>query len=118
MTNPQSIFARIDSGDADAFAALFAPDATMTFGNGESMKGRNAIATGCAAFLTSIAGLRHRIVNQWVVGEYTIAEAEVTYARHDGREVTVPTVSIWRSAADGSITNYRVFLDLTPVFAS
>ncbi|OBK65562.1 nuclear transport factor 2 family protein [Mycobacterium sp. 1165178.9] len=118
MTNPQSIFARIDEGDADAFAKLFARDATMTFGNGEPMRGRNAIARGSAAFLTSIAGLRHRIVNQWVVGEDTIAEAEVTYTRHDAREVTVPTVSIWRSAGDGSITNYRVFLDLTPVFTS
>ncbi|OBH12933.1 hypothetical protein A5695_15050 [Mycobacterium sp. E1747] len=118
MRNPESIFAQIDRRDADAFAALFARDATMTFGNGEPMKGRNAIANGSSAFFSSIAGLRHRIVNKWVAGEDTIAEARVTYTRHDGMEVTVPTVSIWRSAADGSITNYRVFLDLTPVFAS
>lgn len=117
MSNAQSVFARIDRGDPAALAELFARDASMTFGNLDPMNGRKAIATGCAAFLASIASLRHHIVNQWVVGQDTIAEAEVTYTRHDGTEVTIPTASIWRCAANGLITSYRVFLDLTPVFA-
>lgn len=117
MTNAQYIFAAIDRRDAAALAKLFAHDAVMTFGNRDPMRGRNAIATGSAAFLTSIAGLRHRIINQWVVGQDTIAETEVTYTRRDGGKVTIPAVSIWRTAVDGMIANYRVFVDLAPVFA-
>lgn len=117
MTDAQSVFALIDKRDAAVLAELFTQDATMTFGNLEPMSGRNAIAAGTADFLSSIAGLGHRIVNQWVVGQDTIVETAVTYTRHDGKEVTIPAVSIWRVAADGLITNYRVFVDLAPVFA-
>lgn len=117
MTGAPSLFARMDRRDAAALAELFAQDATVTIGNREPIAGHSAVATGSAAFLTSIAGLCHRIINQWVVWQDTIAETMVTYTRHDGSTVTIPTVSIWRAAADGLITNYRVFVDLAPVLA-
>ncbi|OBF36725.1 hypothetical protein A5724_12715 [Mycobacterium sp. ACS1612] len=118
MADTESIFTRIDSMDPSYFAELFAQDATLTFGNGEPMVGRDAIATGSAIFFTTIAGLRHRIINQWFAEHDTIAETAVTYTRHDGREVTVPAVSIWSAAANGLIRDYRIFADLTPVFGS
>jgi hypothetical protein len=79
--------------------------------------GRDAIAAGLAAFYTSITGLHHEILNLWRVGPDTIAETEVTYRRHDGRSCVVPVVSIWRTATDGLITDYRVSGDLAPAFA-
>lgn len=118
MIDTESIFALIDSMDSAGFAGLFAQNATLTFGNGEPMVGRDAIATGSAAFWTNIAGLRHRIINQWVFMHDSIAETAVTYTRQDGNEVTVPAVSIWRAETDGLIGNYRIFVDLAPVFAA
>jgi len=50
------------------------------------------------------------------VGDATIAETAVTYTRKDGIGVTVPVVTIYRAAGE-LIDEYRVFLDLTPVFA-
>lgn len=105
MTSAHSLFKRIDSMDPAGIAELFPHNATMTFGNSEPMTGRNAIAVGSAAFFTSIAGLRHHINNQWIVGQDTIVETAVTYTRHDGTKVTIPAVSIWREDTAGFITD-------------
>ncbi|MFF1821648.1 hypothetical protein ACFVWG_30375 [Kribbella sp. NPDC058245] len=47
----------------------------------------------------------------------TIAETDVTYTGLDGKDVTVPAISIWDIDDAGLITDYRIFVDLTPVFA-
>jgi hypothetical protein len=118
MTNAHAILTRIDGMDTAQSVKLFAESATVTFGNGEPMVGREVIATGTADFYSSIAGLHHRILNEWSLGHDTIAEAAVTYIRHDGRQVTIPAATIWRVRDDNLITDYRVFIDLTPVYAA
>jgi ketosteroid isomerase-like protein len=118
MTEASAVLARIDSMDVTAALEVFAETATMTFGNAESMVGRAAIEAGAAALFTSIAAIRHILLNEWSVGPDTIAETEVTYSRHDGRQVTIPAVTIWHVGDDGLITDYRVFADQTPVYAA
>lgn len=90
-----------DSMDPSALADLLAESATMTFCNAEPMVGRDAIVAGSAVFFASIAGLRHRIINEWTVGHETIAEAAVTYTGQDGGKVTIPAVSVRRIGAHG-----------------
>ncbi|MFC5216616.1 nuclear transport factor 2 family protein [Streptomyces coerulescens] len=114
---PDALFAKIDRGELHAVADLFAENATMVFGNGEPLVGREAILTANLAFMETVAGLRHRIVDAWTVDATTIAVTDVTYTRLDGREVTVPAVSIWRVGGDGLIIGFRVVLDLAPVYA-
>jgi len=117
MPNAQAVFSLVDSMDAPAMAGLFAEDATMVVGNAEPLAGREAIRAGNEAFLAKINGLRHRLLNEWTVGPDTIAETEVTYNRLDGREVTIPAVSIWQTGDDGLISDYRIFFDTAPLFA-
>ncbi|WP_433734083.1 nuclear transport factor 2 family protein [Nocardia sp. CA-129566] len=107
----------VDSLDAKGFAEHFAPDGKITFGNIPTLEGRNAVEAGCAGFFGTIDGMHHDIVNEWVVGKDTIVELVVTYTRKDGRKVPIPVVSIWTIADSGLIDEYRVFFDLTPVFA-
>lgn len=90
--------------------ALLADDARMTFGNAEPLVGHDAIVGGAQAFFAAIR-------NVWTVGADTIAETDVTYTRHDGKDVTIPVVSIWRVDVDDRIVDYRVFYDVAPVFA-
>jgi len=117
MHSAVSIFQKVDTMDPHALDDVFAEDATMVFGNGEPLVGREAIAAGCGAFLTTVRGLRHRILNEWAVDADTIAETEVTYTRLDGKEVSLPAVSIWRVRDDGLIADYRVFFDVAPIYA-
>jgi ketosteroid isomerase-like protein len=112
------VFQVVDSFDPDAFAQLLAPDATMAFGNAEPTAGRAAIADGLRTFYATIAGLAHRIVRTWHVEADTIAETEVTYRRLDGKDVSVVAVSIWQTRENGLISDYRIFVDLAPLYAT
>ena len=55
-------------------------------------------------------------LNTIAAAPYSIAESRVTYTKKDGAAVTVPVVTIYRSGGD-LIDDYRVFIDLAPLFA-
>jgi hypothetical protein len=116
-SSADDVFAVVDSGDATAFSQLFAETGRMRFGNWDPMTGRESIEQGVAAFFLTIRGLRHAITNQWAVGRDHVAELAVTYERLDGTHVTIPVVTIWCTGEGGLIEDYRVFLDVAPVFA-
>lgn len=111
------MFADIDRMDADAWSAHLAKDAVMRFGNADPVYGRQACRDALQTFYDVIGGLRHDIVEQWEQGRATIVEATVTYSRKDGRDVAVPVVTIYRINDHDLIDDYRVFIDLAPVFA-
>ncbi|MEV7013157.1 nuclear transport factor 2 family protein [Streptosporangium sp. NPDC051022] len=111
------VFRSVDSFDPDEFARLLAEDATFVFGNAEPLAGREAVTAGLRTFYSTIGGLRHRIVRNWQVDADIIAETEVTYRRLDGKDVSVVAVSIWRTRDDGLISDYRIFVDLAPLYA-
>jgi hypothetical protein len=69
-----------------------------------------------AGFCQTVDGVRHDPVEQWDAGTATIAESDVTYTRKDGATVTVPAVTIYRTEG-ALIQDYRVFIDLAPLFA-
>jgi hypothetical protein len=69
-----------------------------------------------AGFFGTIKGLRHRILEQWDVGDTTILQAEVTYTRTDDGQMTLPAVVIFRRAGD-LIEDYRIYIDQAPLYA-
>lgn len=118
MVDASRVFEIVDSSDAALFATLFAEDGRIIFGNAEPIVGRAAIEAGVGEFFTTIKALHHRVVNEWVSGRDTVVELEVTYDRLDGKSVSVPVVSIWTVDDQGLIAHYRIFFDLTPVYAA
>lgn len=112
------MFADLERMDAHAWASRLAPDVVMRFANEDPVYGRDRCREAVAAFHARIEGVRYDLVELWEHGEATIVEANVTYRRTDGREVTLPTVTIYRTGADDLISDYRVYADLAPVFAA
>ncbi|GAB3413919.1 nuclear transport factor 2 family protein [Flindersiella endophytica] len=112
------VFAAVDAMKADAFVEFFAEDGRFVFGNNEPLLGHPAIAAGLEGFFATIQGLQHEPVHEWIVRSDTIVESRVTYTRLDGGTVTVPAVSIWQLGDDGLITDYRIFVDLAPLYAT
>ena len=100
----------------DRFSAHLADDVEFRFGNADPVHGRAAVRDVWAGFCETVDGVRHDLVSQWDVGDAVIAESDVTYTRKDGGSVTVPVVTIYRPAG-GPIDDYRVFIDLAPLFA-
>jgi ketosteroid isomerase-like protein len=118
MSSRAQMFDDIDRMDAAAWATYLAPDAVMRFGNADPVHGREACRDALAAFYGQINGLSHQVIEQWEHGDATIVEANVTYTRTDDHEVTVPVVTIYRTNGQDLIADYRVYIDLAPVFAS
>ena len=110
------VFTLVDNRDAEGFAALFAPDGRFVFGNADPILGPAAIAATVGGFFTTIDGLRHQIANRWEVGSDAIAELVVEYRRLDGKLVSVPAVTIFTRDGAGLISDYRIFVDLAPLF--
>lgn len=110
------LFADIDSMQPDAFARHLAADVSFRFGNADPVHGRDAVRDVWAGFCETVDGVRHTIVEQFESGDAVIAESDVTYTRKDGALVTVPVVTIYRGAGE-LIEDYRVFIDLAPLFA-
>jgi hypothetical protein len=113
----RDLFAMTDAMDVAALVPLFAKDGRVVFGNGQPMVGVDEIRTGTTAFFATIAGLHHEVVNEWNFGNDTIVELKVTYDRKDGRQVTIPVVTIFHTDAAGKIDDYRVYFDVAPVYA-
>jgi SnoaL-like domain len=110
------LFADIDSMQPDRFAQHLSAHATMRFGNAPPVHGRDAIRDAWASFCETVDGVQHDVVEQWEAADATIVEANVTYTRKDQSVVTVPVVTIYR-AGDELIDDYRIFIDLAPLFA-
>jgi ketosteroid isomerase-like protein len=113
----RDLFATVDSMNVATIATHFAEDAQVVFGNGQPFVGIEAIRAGLTAFFDTIAGLHHEIVKEYNVGTDTILEFKVTYDRKDGQRVTIPCVTIFHVDAAGKIDAYRVYFDVTPIYA-
>lgn len=116
MPAREQLFADIDSMEPERFAAHLAKDVTMRFGNADPIRGRDGVREAWATFCHDLNGVKHDLVEQWTVHGTTIVEAKVTYTRGDDSQVTVPVVTIYRER-DGEINDYRIYVDLAPLFA-
>jgi ketosteroid isomerase-like protein len=112
------MFADLERMDAPAWASHLAPDALMRLGNDDPVYGRERCQDAVAALCAQLDFVRHDLIELWEHGEATIVEANVTYHCSDGSEVTLPQVTIYRTGADGLISDYRVYGDLAAVRAA
>jgi ketosteroid isomerase-like protein len=116
VSTTTDLLADTDRMDAEGFASYLAEDCVLRFGNADEVVGRDAIEVAIAGFFDTIKDLRHNVSHEWEVDDTTIIQFAVTYTRHDDREVTVPAVTIYRRGAE-LIDDYRVYVDLAPVYA-
>ena len=117
MPGHATLFEDIDSMDPDRYARHLSDDVVMRFGNGEPVVGRVAVREAWATFCADLHGVSHDLLERWELGTATIVEARVTYTRKDDSSVTVPVVTIYRATGD-LIDDYRIFIDLAPLFAT
>lgn len=116
MGSRDTLWEDVDRMDAEAWSRHLAPDAVMRFGNADPVHGREACRDALAGFYDQIGGLRHELLGHWVDGSVEIWELSVTYTRKDGRDVTVPAVTIYRTNDDDLIADYRIFVDQAPLW--
>jgi len=110
------LFAVVDARDAAGFVELLTPDARFRFGNAPALAGAAAIRAGVSGFFASIAACRHRLIHTFSGPAGVACEGEVTYTRHDGRQVVVPFVNVFELRGT-LIESYRIYIDNSPLSA-
>jgi ketosteroid isomerase-like protein len=112
----RTIFASFDAKDVSTLAAFMTDDVRLRLGNAEMLQGKAAFVDAVNAFLGSIAGVRHEILNVYRDGDAAIVEFDMHYTRHDANVVTIACCNVFR-LRDGLIAEYRSYIDATPVYA-
>ena len=110
------LYASLDAMRLDEFVAGLTPDVEVVVGNNRAMNGRQAAKEGIGYFFSTIQGLEHRFVNVVEGQGLTFLEAKVDYRRKDGREVTVPVVTVLERKGE-LVSSLRIYFDVAPVYA-
>ena len=111
----------VDQKDAAGFAAVFAEDGTLQFGNQPSIAGRQKIEEAITQFFLAMVDLRHEFIAISRDGNRWFLEANVTYTRHDRAVVTVPAMTVFQMSersGEPVAQTCHIYVDLTPLFAS
>ena len=111
------LLSAVDTSDLSTIEALTAPDVHFRFGNADPTSTRSELLAASQAFLGSLAGIHHEIVDIWEIGDDTVvAVMDVHYRRLDGGELNLPCCNVFR-VTDGLIRDYRIYMDVNPVIA-
>lgn len=110
------MFAAIDAQDGAAFVAHLTEDAIFRFGSAPPVQGRDAIKAAVEGFFATIAGCSHKISKSLQQDDTLVCEGEVTYQRHDGREVILPFTDVFEFEGD-LISHYKIYIDSSPLYA-
>ena len=110
------MYANVDAMRLDEFVAGLTPDVEVVVGNNPAMKGRQIVKESIGYFFSTIAGLKHHFVNVVEGQGLTFLEAKVDYRRKDGRQVTVPVVTVLERKGE-LVSSLRIYFDVAPVYA-
>ncbi|MHA4852779.1 nuclear transport factor 2 family protein [Rhodococcus sp. MSC1_016] len=106
----------LEAADTDiaAFFDFFSDDCVFRMGNNAPVIGKGAIQAWVAQYLTSVASMRHQIIEEWSEGTVAALRVEVTYTLQNGESFTLPAVTRTR-VENNKVTEYLIFMDPSPV---
>ena len=115
----RALFSATDQGDLAGVTSYLHDDVVVFLSNREPIHGAVAYAELYGQVAGMLAGLRHEILDIWSAAEdpsVWIVQMTVHYSRADGPTVSLPCCNVLRFT-EGLVSDYRVFMDMTPVFA-
>lgn len=108
----------LDRLDAEAAAALMAPDCRLLTVDGRRAEGIEAVRALIEDVLSALRATTHRVTAHWHEENVWIAEVEADYELKDWRRITgLPRVFVVRAAAAG-LTDTRIYGAHEPGFAN
>ena len=115
----KEMFDYIDDKNIEGFLTFLADDVVFRFGNAPKLVGKTAIKEGVDIFNTQIVSMEHVLTGEWTpADDVTILEFDSYYTKHNGVTVGVPCCVVLRFNDNHLIDDYRINIDLSPVFAS
>lgn len=114
----RQFFTMVDRIDAQEYVSYFAPDGQVVFGNDQPITGHEAILSAMKQFYGSLESMHHAIANLWVEnGDTLISQAVATYQPKQGKQVSLPVVTIINLAGE-KVRKVQFYMDLSPLKAA
>lgn len=113
----EELFASIDRMDTEGFLGFITPDGRFRFGSAPAVQGHAAIGEAVGGFFSSIAALKHELHRIVTDDGVAIVEGVVNYTRHDGSEIPLPFADVFEVEGD-LVSDYRIYMDIGPLFAA
>jgi ketosteroid isomerase-like protein len=110
------VFAAFDDQDIATLAAFLTDDVELRLGNAPLIRGKSGFVDAVNAFHESVAGVHHELLKVYSDEDVAIVEFDVHYTRRDARTVVLPCCNVFRIRG-GLISEYRSYVDATPVYA-
>lgn len=110
------LFSAIDRKDTDTFLDFLSEDAIFRFGSTPAVQGHDTIRAAVDGFFASIGGSKHQLLNTLADGALLVCEGEVCYRRLDETELTLPFTNVFETAG-GLISCYKIYIDISPLYA-
>ena len=112
------LFTAIDNKDVDGFLECLTADASFRFGSAPAAQGTEAVRAAVDGFFGAIKGLRHNVTRSMAEDGVLVCEGDVTYTRTDDSEITLPFADVFEMSGDGLIAEYKIYMDIGPLFAT
>jgi len=112
----EDVFGSIDAMDSEKFATFIDSEGVFIFGNWPSVEGRENIKGAVEQFFESIKGFSHKLFDSWRVDDTVIVHGEVTYTRHDDKQVSMQFMNLFKMNGQ-VIKHYQIFIDMGPLYA-
>ncbi|MBC8164955.1 MAG: nuclear transport factor 2 family protein [Bryobacteraceae bacterium] len=113
-----SYLAALDAKDIEKYGRFLAEDCVMIQNNNPPVTGKDAILAGLGKYWQTFGKLEHELLNIYGTDHAFALEACNHYTRLDGEKVTVRAVALTDRNANGLVRRFRVYTDVSPVFAT
>ena len=114
----RGMFARIDAMDVPGMLDHLAPDVTFQFGSNDAVVGRERVGEIVTGVFGGLRGIGHEFVDVLEFGDVTVLQLVTTYGLPDGRNQSLPAAVIVRQRPDELIDDYRIYQDVSPLWAA
>jgi limonene-1,2-epoxide hydrolase len=114
----KAIFGAFAAADIDRIMELVTPDVELELGNSGPIHGIDHARAVTEQVYAATRTIEHDVINEWLIGNEIIVQATAIYDRiADGRKIRLPSMAAIALNGDGLIMKYKVFFDVSPLYA-
>lgn len=110
----ETYYAEIEAKDISILERWHTEDTVLQLGNHAPVHGRDGARAVMEHFWPTIERMHHHFTKVITEGDDVVLEADVTYTRLDGSEVTVASATTCE-LRDGLIAAQRIYVDMAPL---
>lgn len=114
----RAMFGRIDTMDVPGLLDHLAPNVVFQFGSNDPVTGRERVGEIVTSVFLGLNSISHEFLDLLEFGDVSVCQLVTTYGLPDGCTKSLPAAVIVRQRPDGLVADYRIYQDVSPLWAT